>query len=366
MGMRRPGRNFAPVMRELPRTIAQVTCQKRRVVVLTFPQTNIMTLSSILETFALVAQVQGMNIYDIDIYSLQGGSIETSTGQMILTRSLEELETSDIDTFIVSGGWGYREAVERRVLIDWISRTAKRARRVCLYGSGAFLAAEAELLQNRRVAIHECVIDEFSKRYPSVRAEARSLYLNDGPYWSTPGMSAGIDMTLALIEADLGWHVAIEIARFLVVFVKRSGNERQISLTLAHQTSNQRFERLHCWLVENVGRRLTTSDLAREAGMSVRNFSRVYTAKMGSTPRQLIESVRVEVAARALEDTDERISQIAFKCGFADEERMRRAFIRVLGVAPRLYRSQLTGRGRPEVPAARAPATRPQPISMPR
>jgi len=314
----------------------------KNVVIVLMDKANLLTLTSMLETFSSVnwRRSGGKDrAYNLFICSAKGGAVETWNGFTINSISLQKLDDVPIDTLIISGGWGFDTAVKNRKLIKWVRERSVQARRVCALGGGLFLAAEAGLLNGQRVAIHPIVYEPFQRRFPGLEADRHPLFITNGRIWTSPGMTAATDMTLALIEEDLGKSVALDIARFLLLFTKRSGTEQQVSAVLSSQSQSDRFEELHSWVAAHLGERINVEVMARRVGMSVRNFSRAYVAAMGQTPSRVLRSIRVESAVRALTSTSERISQIAYDYGFGNEERMRRTFVATYGVPPSRFRS---------------------------
>jgi transcriptional regulator GlxA family with amidase domain len=235
-----------------------------------------------------------------------------------------------------AGGAGIHAACRDARLVDWVTARAARARRVASVCSGAFLLAEAGLLDGRRAVTHWGRCEAFARRFPAVRLEPDPIFVNDGKFWTSAGITAGIDLALALVEADLGHRLALAVARHLVVFLKRPGGQAQFSAALTLQTAERRFERLHSWMVDNIRRDLSVPALARAARMSERSFVRHYRGSTGMTPARAVERLRVEAARRQLED-GETIKRVARGCGFGSEETMRRAFLRALGVTPQAY-----------------------------
>jgi transcriptional regulator GlxA family with amidase domain len=226
-------------------------------------------------------------------------------------------------------------------LVAHIRRWSGRARRTCSVCTGAFLLAAAGLLDGRRAATHWAACRELQKRYPAVRVEPDPIFVQDGAIWTSAGVTAGIDLTLALIEADLGHAVAMRVARRLVVFLKRPGGQSQFSAPLSAQVAaDDALGALHGWMAENLDTDLRVERLAARAGMSPRTFARIYTATLGTTPAKTVERLRVEAARRALENDGAPVKLIAHRCGFGDEERMRRAFVRRLGISPSDYRAR--------------------------
>jgi len=205
--------------------------------------------------------------------------------------------------------------------------------------SGAFLLAETGLLDGRRAVTHWGRCAEFSHRFPKVRLEHNPIYVSDGKFWTSAGVTAGIDLTLALVEADLGHAAALAAARQLVVFLKRPGGQSQFSVALTLKTGDERFERLHAFMLENLDQDLSVPALADAAGMSERSLLRHYRSATGATPARAVELLRIEAARRMLED-GAAVKRVARGCGFGSEETLRRAFLRHVGVSAQAYRQR--------------------------
>ena len=245
-----------------------------------------------------------------------------------------------LDTLIVAGGFGVHRGCRRRAP-DPLDHGARRRRRG---GSprcarGAFLLATAGLLDGRRAVTHWRRCAEFARSFPAVHLEPDPIFVRDGNVWTSAGITAGIDLALALVEADLGRPVALAVARQLVVFLKRPGGQAQFSATLALQHGDARFERLHAWIAEHLGGDLSVAALAEAAAMSERSFVRHYRRITGTTPARAIERMRVEAARQALEQ-GLSVKRVAPRCGFGSEETMRRSFLRLLGATPQAYRER--------------------------
>ncbi|EEF22378.1 HTH-type transcriptional regulator glxA, putative, partial [Ricinus communis] len=229
-------------------------------------------------------------------------------------------------------------------LVNWIVRRAPRVRRICSVCTGAFLLAAAGQLQGKRAATHWEWVDRLRELHPQVDVDADKIFINDGAIWTSAGVSAGIDLTLALIEEDYGHHVAIETARQMVMFIKRSGGQSQFSVPLAAQARESgRFDALHTWVAANLHENLTVDRLAEQAGMTPRTFARSYVSQLGRTPAKMVEAMRLEAACRALEKTTLPLETIAATTGYVEEQNLRRVFQRQLGVSPGQYRSRFSG-----------------------
>jgi transcriptional regulator GlxA family with amidase domain len=224
-----------------------------------------------------------------------------------------------------------------------VRQQAAVSRRVASVCTGAFLLAASGWLDGRRVVTHWTRCEQLAQQHPRLRVEPNPIFINDGPVWTSAGVTAGIDLALALVEEDLGRAMALEVARQLVVFLKRPGGQSQFSVTLSLQKHGNRFDELHAWIAENLARELNIPTLALQAGMSDRSFVRHYRAETGQTPARAIELIRVETARRLLCDTGVPIKRVAVQCGFGSEETLRRSFVRAMGVTPQAYRERFSG-----------------------
>jgi transcriptional regulator GlxA family with amidase domain len=317
----------------------------RHVVIVAFEQALLLDIAGPAQVFAsardLSASAALPDPYRLSLVSPKGGQVATSSGLAFATRRLGALDADDIDTLIAVGGIGSRAAVHERALIRWLARRAQGARRVCAVCTGAFLLAAAGLLDGKRAVTHWRACDELGRRYPRVTVERDPIFLRDGKMWTSAGVTAGIDLALALVEQDLGRAMALRVARHLVVFLKRPGGQSQFSAVLESQVQGDgAFAALDAWMAEHLAEDLRVEVLAERAHMSARNFARVYRKRTGTTPAKAVERLRIEAARRVLEETAIPIEGIARACGFRDEERMRRSFLRCLGVPPRYYRQR--------------------------
>lgn len=287
-------------------------------------------------------RLNGSRPYERRLATVQGGPVMTADGLTVIAEPLSAFESSIIDTIVVPGALDMSGALADRELVDWITRHAPRARRVCSVCTGAFLLAEAGLLNGKRVVTHWAAVEQLRTQYPAVKVEPDAIFVHDDGVWSSAGVSAGIDLALALVQADCGREVAMSVARQLVVYMRRPGGQSQFSELLDTQAGDSgAFAELHTWLTTHLDdTTLSVEALARRVCMSARNFARVYKTKTGRTPAKAIELFRLETARRLLEDTDERIEVIARRTGFGDEDRMRNTFQRHLNVSPRDYRAR--------------------------
>jgi transcriptional regulator GlxA family with amidase domain len=315
----------------------------RKVEFLAFPDVQLLDVAG---PFQVLASANALAIetgqpppYALTVVSPVAGPIVSSAGLVLLAEPLPPTGLP-LDTLIIAGGAGVHVAYRDRALVDWVRRRAEVARRVTSVCSGAFLLAATGLLDGRRATTHWSRCAQFATEFPAVQVEQDPIYVNDGPIWTSAGVTAGIDMALALLEADLGRAVATAVARHLVVFAKRPGGQAQFSAGLALAGSDATFDRLHDWMNRNLRGSLTVPDLAAQAGMSERSFLRHYRIVTGVTPARAVERVRVEAARQALGETTLPIKRIARDCGFGSEETMRRSFLRILAVPPHAYRER--------------------------
>lgn len=278
--------------------------------------------------------------YRVRVVSQKGGPVVTSSGLQFVTDPISVVARQPIDTVICPGGQLMRGVVIDPGLVRVVQSLASRARRIASVCTGAFVLAAAGLLDGRRVATHWRACEMLAKKYPCLRVEPDPIFVRDGHIWTSAGITAGIDLSLALIADDLGHTAAITTARHLVMFMKRPGGQAQFSVPLAAQAAEDTFASLHAWMRANLTADLRVEALAQRAAMSPRHFARIYRTKVGRTPGRMVEEMRIEAARRSLEDTGLSVKRIARDCGFGDEERMRRSFIRQLGVAPSDYRAR--------------------------
>lgn len=269
------------------------------------------------------------------------GDVIASAGLGIAAGRLPPIDAA-LDTLVIAGGDGVQAAAADPALVDWIRHRANSARRVASVCTGAFLLAATGLLDGRRAATHWSLCDEFARKFPAVRVESDPIFVHDGPIWTSAGVTAGIDLALALVEKDLGRTVALAVARYLVVFLKRPGGQAQFSTALSLQSAEDKFGALHEWINAHLADEISLVAMARQAGMSQRSFSRHYTEETGLTPGRAVERLRVEAARRLLSESRLPIKQISRRCGFGSEETMRRSFLRLLDATPQDYRARFS------------------------
>jgi transcriptional regulator GlxA family with amidase domain len=277
--------------------------------------------------------------YEVELLSVDGKPLQTSSGLTVTPHASLTNVPELIDTLIVAGGYGCMQAATDRGLLEWIRRTSKTARRTASVCTGAFLLAAAGLLDGRRATTHWASAAELAARYPAVDVDPEPIFLRDGPVWTSAGVTAGMDLALALVEEDLDRDAALQIARHLVLFLRRPGNQSQFSATLSAQApAREPLREVQHHVIEHPAADLSVEVLAARAHMSPRHFARAFGAETGVTPARYVEQVRLEAARRHLEDTTEPIASVATACGFGTAETMRRVFLRALDVGPAEYR----------------------------
>jgi transcriptional regulator GlxA family with amidase domain len=330
---------------DMPKSPRSSPTRVRNIDVLAFPAVQLLDITGPVQVFAsandFVANTGGVRPYELRIVAQDRKLVTASAGVTLATGPLTSCEEA-LDTLVVAGGAGVGPASENPALVDWVRQRASKARRVASICTGAFLLGAAGLLDGRRVVTHWKFCDRLAELYPSARVEPDPIFICDDPIWTSAGVTAGIDLALALVEQDLGRSVALAIARYLVVFLKRPGGQAQFSATLALQTADDKFGALHGWVNDHLGDELSLSVLAQQAGMSERSFSRHYAEATGQTPARAIERLRVEGARRLLSESRLPVKRIAQRCGFGSEETLRRSFLRLLAVTPQDYRSRFT------------------------
>jgi transcriptional regulator GlxA family with amidase domain len=328
---------------EMPKCPRSSPNPVRVIDVLTYPAVQLLDVTGPVQVFAsandLVARAGGMRPYLLRVVAQGGQGVTASAGVALVAGPLTQVG-EELDTLLIAGGEGAEAAAENVLLVDWVRKRATQARRIASVCTGAFLLAAAGVLDGRRAATHWMYCAKLAQRFPTVRVEPDPIFVCDGPVWTSAGVTAGIDLALALVEEDLGRSVALAVARYLVVFLKRPGGQAQFSAALALQAADDTFGRLHEWINGHLVDDLSLSVLADQAGMSERSFSRHYAEATGQTPARAIERLRVEAARHLLSDSGLPVKRIAQRCGLGSEETMRRSFLRLLGVTPQDYRSR--------------------------
>lgn len=304
----------------------------RAIAVLIFPGCQLLDAVGPVTAFEIAERFRPGS-YGLTLLAPGGGPVESSSG---LTLAAEPLGDAVFDTVVVAGGDGLRTLESFGEIVAWLKNTgARRTASVC---SGAYLLAEAGLLDGRRATTHWASTDDFSRRYPKITVDSERIFIRDGDVWTSAGISAGIDLTLALIEDDLGPDIARRTAQQLVVHQRRPGGQSQFSALVELGGRTGRFAGLIDWMRAHLAEPLTVERLADEAAMSPRNFARAFTAEVGTTPARAVERLRLETARIEVETGRLPLDRIAETAGFGDPGRMRRAFLRAFGQPPQTLR----------------------------
>ena len=331
------------VSAEMPKRPRSPPTATRVIEVLAFPSVQLLDVTGPVQVFAsandFAAEAGATPPYELRVVTQAGRSVTASAGVELAAAALPPIG-APLDTLMIAGGQGVETAVADLELVDWVRQRAKDARRVASVCTGAFLLAASGVLDGKRAATHWSLCAELARRFPAIRVEPDPIFVRDGSIWTSAGVTAGIDLALALIEHDLGRTAALAVARYLVVFLKRPGGQAQFSTALALQAAEDKFGALHDWINKHLADDISLPVLARQAGMSERSFSRHYAEATGLTPARAVEQLRVEAARRLLLESRLPAKRISQRCGFGSEETMRRSFLRLLAVSPQDYRSR--------------------------
>ncbi len=302
-----------------------------KLVFLVFPNFQLLDVAGPIAAFEMANRMESTT-YDLILVSKEGGTVESSAGTTLLTMPFAQV--FDADTVIAVGGEGVIEATASTEVLTFIRDLSQKTRRMASVCSGAYLLASAGLLNGRKATTHWRRSADFRRRFPNVFLDEDRIYVNDGNLWTSAGISAGIDLSLALIAEDLGEQIARHVAHQLVVYYRRPGGQSQYSALLEMGMGDGRFAGLLDYIRSNLDKPLSVGDLADQACMSPRHFARCFVSEIGTTPARAVERIRVEAASAALESGNGSVQLVARQCGFTDVERMRRAFIRLKGVPP--------------------------------
>lgn len=306
----------------------------RRIAFTIFPRFQLMDVAGPIAVFDF-ANLAVPGSYALEICAPGGGLVQSSAGASL---HAAPMTAGPFDTVFVSGGYGLDDRTNMTALTQWLSQEAPRAIRIAGVCVGSYAMAEAGLLDGRRATTHWGWIDDFSRRFPRVRAERNAIFLQDGKYWTSSGISSGIELAIALIREDLGDDVARTVTQEMFVHTRNPAGHLEPSRLQAVGDSSPRFDELQCWMRNNLGARLGVDDLAERMAMSTRNFARLFRQETGHTPAKAVEQMRVDAARLLLESGTDRVEDIADRTGFGDSERMRRAFRRHEGASPSAVR----------------------------
>ena len=318
------------------------TSKPRRIVILAFPGVQPLDVIGPAEVFAGADALAGGSAYTVEVVAKEPDAIAVrGGGYSLVPKNTIAHFRGPIDTLVVAGGVGVRAAEDDVELIRWIRSAARRARRVASVCSGSFLLARAGLLEGKTVTTHWASTEELARRHPELKVDPTPIFVRDGNVWTSAGVTSGMDLSLALLEEDLGREIAVEVARWLVLFLQRPGGQAQFSSHLSAQIAERRpLRELQSWIADNLDADLRIEPLAERAAMSPRNFARFFRREIGMTPAVYVEELRVERARQLLEDSADPIDLISASCGFGTPETLRRAFARRVGVPPAQYRAR--------------------------
>jgi transcriptional regulator GlxA family with amidase domain len=306
----------------------------RNLAVVIFPDFQLLDAAGPISAFE-IADRMAPGAYRLTVLAADAGQVASSSGVAFTAQPLDD---APYDTLLVAGGNGSRAFEALGPTIDWLRLRARQVRRVASVCSGAYLLAEAGLLDGKRATTHWSRSDHFARRYPQVRLDPDRIFVREGEVWTSAGITAGIDLALALIEDDLGIDIARRTAQQLVVHQRRPGGQSQFSALLDMGGPNGRFAKLMDWMRERLAEPLNVERLADQAAMSPRHFARAFAAETGVTPAKAVERLRLEAARVRVESGHEPIDRVAEAAGFGDPERMRRAFLRAFGQPPQALR----------------------------
>ena len=323
--------------------LAASNMNTRRIIAVVVPPVDELDLVGPLKVFGAANRLTAKRVYQVEVVTNKKDTIVQGEEGLLsfAARGNYQTVSGKFDSLLLVCGVQTRNERDP-ALFTWMKRAAPRTRRFGAVCVGSFLFAEAGLLNGKRATTHWKFAEELANRYPRIKVESEPIWVKDGNIYTSAGISAGIDLALAWVEEDCGGAIAQEVAREFVLFLRRTGKQKQMSVSLAAQASQMKsIGELQVWMLENIAQKLTVRTLAMRVSMSVRNFERVFTREIGEKPVRYISKLRVESARLQLEQTDRGLKQIAALCGFANEDIMRRTFLRYLGTTPNKYRKNL-------------------------
>jgi len=313
---------------------------------LAFPDGQMLDVVGPLEVFSRAARwlrdegfTSGL-AYRVEVVAEHAGPVRMSSGlEIIASRPFHEVE--DTDTLMVSGGVGYAAACDNQFMLDWVRGQHSRVKRLASICNGALILGRAGLLDGLKATTHWEYCAELSGICPRVEVDPDALYVRQGKLYTSAGVTAGMDLALALVEEDWGRKTALAVAQELVLFIKRPGGQSQFSSFIQAQASeSDRFRDLQLWILSHLETDLSVQALADRVAMSPRNFARAYLRETGETPGRYVRRMRIEAARRELEESQRNLEQVAQRCGFGSAETMRRGFVEQLKVSPSDYRAR--------------------------
>ncbi len=333
----------------------------RTIALVIFPGFQLLDLAGPLAVFDSASHLLpqrpsgGAGGYAARVLAVSAGPVKSSAGLEVMAQGSIHDAMAGIDTLLIAGGQGSRAAAEDAALLAWLRRMAPAVRRLGSICTGAFVLAAAGLLEGRRATTHWASCRTLARRYPAIAVEADAIHVRDGKIYTSAGVTAGMDLALALVEEDCGRELALATARWLVMFVKRPGGQSQFSAELAAQQAERApIRALQDWILAHLADDLSVGALAARAAMSPRNFARIFLGETGTTPGDFVATARLAAARRQLEDSGRAIESVALGTGFGSAERMRRTFLRRLGVNPHDYRRRFRSAPPAAAPGAQA------------
>jgi transcriptional regulator GlxA family with amidase domain len=310
-----------------------------------FPQAQVLDITGPLEVFSRTARWLADHrgarapAYVTELVAARAGPVTMSNGlQLVAARRYADV--CDADTLLVAGGIGWEAAARDRAMLGWLAAQSRRVERLGSICNGAMLLAAAGLLDGRPATTHWAYLDRLAALAPKARVDRDALYVRAGNVYTSAGVTAGMDLALALVEQDHGKAVALAVAQELVLFLKRPGGQSQFSRHLEAQKRDDLFGELELWMLENPRADLSVEGLARRMSMSPRHFARQFRSRLGASPGAYVRRLRIEQARRRIEDGASRLKQVARDCGFADEQSLRRSFQELVGITPAEYRAR--------------------------
>ncbi len=331
------------------------TTETHRIAIILYPGIQILDVAGPVEIFKSVDQYYarkdpgGPEAYDITFLAEEAGEVMSTCGMPVIADASYKTYRGPIDTLLVSGGDGVFPIAKDRDLIDAIVRMASRSKRVMSICSGAMLLAESGLLNGRRATSHWAICKMMSRNFPDIEIDSDAIWVKDDNVYTSAGVTAGMDLSLAIVTEDHGRDVALSIARMKVMYMVRAGGQSQFSAALLAQTAaTGRTSKLAAEIAADPSKDWRLPVMAAQAHMSERTFSRVFAKEMGMTPAKYVETARLDAARRMLEDGGKTIETVAYEAGFGDAERLRRAFHRRLGLGPAAYRNRFAAPTRPQ------------------
>ena len=318
----------------------------RHIVIIAPPNTSLLDVAGPMEVFSKATDYINMYMqnltgtYTLHVVSTESSKIvQTSAGLPIVSEGSIESINYEVDTVLVSGIPNAPDNMVDTATLNWLREHANTIRRVGSICAGAFILAEAGILDGRRATTHWRVCDKLARCYPKVKVESDPIFVKDGPIYTSAGISTGMDLSLAMVEEDFGRDIALAVARQLVLYLKRPGNQSQFSIILTHQKVDyQPISDIQDWIMDHLDEELTIEILAEKASMSPRNFARVFLRESGITPAKYIEKLRLETARRRLEETRLTLDEISNECGVGNADALRRLFLRHMKTTPSDYR----------------------------